>query len=66
MQKVGAAAGIGAVIGAIAGGGVGAAVGATIGAGVGTAGVLTERGRDIRLYQGQQLRIRTAGDAEIQ
>jgi len=66
VEKVGAAAGIGAVIGAIAGGGVGAAVGATIGAGVGTAGVLTERGRDIHLYQGQQLRIRTAGEAEIQ
>lgn len=66
VQKVGAAAGIGAVIGAITGGGVGAAVGATIGAGVGTAGVLSERGRDIRLYQGQQLRIRTAGNAEIQ
>ena len=66
VQKVGAAAGIGAVIGAIAGGGVGAAVGATIGAGVGTAGVLSERGRDIHLYQGQQLRIRTAGDTEIQ
>ena len=66
VQKVGAATGIGAVIGAIAGGGVGAAVGATIGAGVGTAGVLSERGRDIHLYQGQQLRIRTAGDAEFQ
>jgi hypothetical protein len=66
IQKVGGAAGIGAVIGAIAGGGVGAAVGATIGAGVGTAGVLNERGKDIRLYQGQQLRIRTAGDATIQ
>src|ERR1051326_5625287 len=66
VAKVGAAAGVGAVIGAIAGGGVGAAVGATIGAGVGTAGVLTERGRDINLYQGQQLRIRTAGDAEVQ
>lgn len=66
VQKVGAAAGIGAVIGAIAGGGVGAAVGATIGAGVGTAGVLSERGKDIHLYQGQQLRIRTAGDAAIQ
>jgi hypothetical protein len=66
VEKVGAAAGIGAVIGVIVGGGVGAAVGATIGAGVGTAGVLTERGRDIRLYQGQQLRIRTAGNAEIQ
>jgi hypothetical protein len=66
VQKVGAATGIGAVIGAIAGGGVGAAIGASIGAGVGTAGVLTERGKDIRLYQGQQLRIRTAGDAEPQ
>ena len=66
VQRVGGAAGIGAVIGAIAGGGVGAAVGATIGAGVGTAGVLSERGKDIHLYQGQQLRIRTAGDAAIQ
>jgi hypothetical protein len=28
--------------------------------------VLSQRGRDIRLYQGQQLRIRTAGDAELQ
>jgi hypothetical protein len=65
VEKVGAATGIGAVIGAIAGGGVGAAIGATIGAGVGTAGVLTERGHDIHLYQGQQLRIRTAGEAEI-
>ncbi|MEK6334684.1 MAG: hypothetical protein AABM67_07025 [Acidobacteriota bacterium] len=66
VGKVGAAAGIGAVIGAIAGGGVGAAIGATIGAGVGTAGVLTDRGREIRLYQGQQLRIRTAADAQFQ
>lgn len=63
--KVGAATGIGAIIGAIAGGGHGAAIGAVIGAGVGTAGVLTSRGKDIRLDQGQQLRIRTAGDAEI-
>ena len=66
VAKVGAATGIGAVIGAIFGGGSGAAVGATIGAGVGTAGVLRERGKDIYLYQGQQLRIRTAGNAEIQ
>ena len=65
VTKVGAATGIGAIIGAIAGGGVGAAVGATIGAGVGTAGVLNQRGKDIRLYQGQQLRIRTAGDTEF-
>ena len=66
VAKVGAATGVGAVIGAIFGGGSGAAVGATIGAGVGTAGVLRERGKDIGLFQGQQLRIRTAGDAEIQ
>jgi hypothetical protein len=66
VEKVGAATGIGAIIGAIAGGGTGAAIGAVIGAGVGTAGVLTERGKDIRLYQGQRLRIRTAGDAAIQ
>jgi hypothetical protein len=66
VQKVGAAVGIGAVIGAIAGGGVGAAVGATIGAGVGTAGVLSERGKDIHLYSGQHLRIRTAGDVGVQ
>ncbi len=66
VQKVGAAVGIGALIGAITGGGVGAAVGATIGAGVGTAGVLSQRGRDIQLYKGQQLRIRTAGDVAAQ
>jgi hypothetical protein len=66
VQKVGATTGIGAVIGAIAGGGIGAVVGATIGAGVGTAGVLNQRGKDIHLYQGQQLRIRTAGDVSIQ
>lgn len=64
--KVGAAAGIGAVLGAIFGGGSGAAVGAGIGAGVGTAGVLTSRGKDIQLTQGQQLRIRTAADVESQ
>jgi len=66
VEKVGGAAGVGAVIGVIVGGGVGAAVGATIGAGVGTAGVLSERGKDIQLSQGQQLRIRTAGDVGTQ
>jgi type IV secretion system protein VirB10 len=66
VQKVGGAIGIGALIGAIAGGGVGAAVGASIGAGVGTAGILSQRGKDIYLSQGQQIRIRTAGDAAIQ
>ncbi len=66
VTKVGAATGIGAAIGAIFGGGSGAAVGATVGAGIGTAGVLRERGKDIYLYKGQQLRIRTARNAEIQ
>jgi hypothetical protein len=54
------------VFGAIFGGGSGAAIGAGIGAGVGTAGVLTSRGKDLRLTKGQQLRVRTAADVEIQ
>lgn len=60
--KIGAASGIGAIIGAIAGGGRGAAIGAIIGGGAGTAGVMTQRGKDIRLEQGQQLKIRTSSD----
>ncbi|HKP38928.1 MAG TPA: hypothetical protein VJT71_18865 [Pyrinomonadaceae bacterium] len=66
VKKVGIAAGVGGLLGAIFGGGSGAAIGATIGAGVGTAGVLRERGKDIYLYRGQNLRIRTAGNAEVQ
>ena len=58
--KVGASAGIGAIIGGIAGGGKGAGIGAVIGGAAGTAGVMTQRGKDIRLERGQQLRIRTA------
>ncbi|MDQ3918191.1 MAG: hypothetical protein M3348_06905 [Acidobacteriota bacterium] len=56
--KVGAGAGIGAIIGGIAGGGSGAVIGAIIGGGASTAGVMTQRGKDIRLEPGQQLRIR--------
>jgi hypothetical protein len=66
VAKVGAATGIGAIIGAIAGGGKGAAIGAAIGAGVGTGGVMTARGRDIRLERGQELMIRTSTDTRIQ
>jgi hypothetical protein len=65
VAKVGAATGVGAIIGAIAGGGRGAAIGAVIGGGVGTAGVMTQRGKDIRLEQGQQLRIRTSTDTSV-
>ncbi|HZE68187.1 MAG TPA: hypothetical protein VE135_01525 [Pyrinomonadaceae bacterium] len=65
VSKVGAATGIGAIIGAIAGGGKGAAIGAVIGGAVGTGGVLSQRGKDIRLSQGQQLRIRTATETQL-
>jgi len=64
--KVGAASGIGAIIGAIAGGGKGAAIGAIIGGGAGTAGVMTQRGKDIRLERGQHLKIRTSTDTGVQ
>jgi hypothetical protein len=63
--KVGGAAGIGAIIGAIAGGGKGAAIGAIIGGGVGTAGVMTQRGKNIRLERGQHLKIRTSTDTSV-
>ena len=65
VAKVGAATGIGAIIGAIAGGGKGAAIGAIIGGGVGSAGVMNQRGKDIRLEQGQQLKIRTSTDTNV-
>ena len=60
--KVGAAAGIGAIIGVIAGGGRGAAIGSIIGGGAGTAGVMTQRGKDVRLDRGQHMKIRTSTD----
>jgi outer membrane lipoprotein SlyB len=66
VTKVGASAGVGAIIGAIFGGGHGAAIGAAIGGSVGTAGVLTSRGKDLRLERGQQLKIRTANETRIQ
>jgi hypothetical protein len=66
ISKVGAATGVGAIIGAIAGGGKGAAIGAAIGGSVGTAGVLSARGKDLRLPRGQQLRIRTSTDTRLQ
>ncbi|HKG78853.1 MAG TPA: hypothetical protein VKA78_05525 [Pyrinomonadaceae bacterium] len=47
--KVGAASGIGAIIGG----------------GAGTAGVMTQRGKDIRLERGQHLKIRTSTDTGV-
>ncbi len=66
VTKVGASAGVGAIIGAILGGGHGAAIGAAIGGSVGTAGVLTSRGKELRLERGQQLKIRTGNETRIQ
>jgi len=65
VAKVGAASGIGAIIGTIAGGGKGAAIGAIIGGGAGTAGVMNQRGKDLRIERGQQLKIRTSTDTSI-
>ncbi len=66
VTRVGASTGIGALIGAIVGGGKGAAIGAAIGGAAGTGSVVTQRGKEIRLDRGQQLRIRTAADTRIQ
>ena len=65
VAKVGASAGVGAIIGAIFGGGKGAAIGAAIGGAMGTGGVLTSRGKDIRLDHGQHLRIRTSSETRF-
>jgi hypothetical protein len=65
VAKIGSSAGVGAIIGAIFGGGKGAAIGAAIGGAVGTGGVLTSRGKDIRLDHGQHLRIRTASETRF-
>ena len=66
VAKVGASTGIGAIIGAIAGGGKGAAIGAAIGGAIGTGGVLSQRGKEIRMPRGQQMRIRTSNSTRIQ
>ncbi|HYN84112.1 MAG TPA: hypothetical protein VER32_02590 [Pyrinomonadaceae bacterium] len=65
VVKVGAAAGVGAIIGGIIGGGKGAGIGAAIGGGAAGGRVLSQRGKDIILEQGQQLRIRTSGASRI-
>jgi hypothetical protein len=61
VAKVGGGAVLGAIIGGIAGGGKGAAIGAILGGSAGTAAAVSQRGKDIRLEPGQQLRIRTTG-----
>lgn len=63
--KVGAATGGGAIVGAVVGGPVGAAVGAAIGGAFSVGGVLVARGKEINLFQGQQLRVRTNFESQI-
>jgi hypothetical protein len=63
--KIGTSSAIGAIIGAIAGGGKGAAIGAAIGGAIGTGGVLSQRGKEIYLPRGQQLRIRTNSETRF-
>ncbi len=63
--KVGAATGTGLVVGAIVAGPVGAGVGAAMGAAFGVGAVIVERGKHIKLVQGQQLRIRTVYETQI-
>jgi hypothetical protein len=66
ITKVGASTGIGALIGAVIGGGEGAAIGAAIGGAAGAGTVLRKRGQDVRLANGQQIRIRTSTETRIQ
>lgn len=63
--KVGGATGAGALIGGAVGGPVGVAVGAGVGAAFGVGAVVIERGKHIRLTRNQQLRIKTAYQAQI-
>ncbi|MBA2339389.1 MAG: hypothetical protein H0V88_03265 [Pyrinomonadaceae bacterium] len=64
--KVGTGAAVGAVIGAITGGGKGAGVGAVVGGAIGAGGVLSTRGKEIKLPRGTQLRIRTSDGSRIE
>ena len=63
--KVGASTGTGLVLGAVFAGPVGAGVGAAMGAAFGVGAVVVERGKHIKLTQGQQLRIRTVYETQI-
>lgn len=63
--KVGASTGTGLLVGAIVAGPVGAGVGAAMGAAFGVGAVVVERGKHIKLVQGQQLRIRTSYETQI-
>lgn len=63
--KVGAATATGAGVGLIVGGPVGAAVGAGVGAAFGVGAIVVERGKHIKLTNGQQLKIKTSYETTI-
>ncbi len=62
---VGGATGTGLLVGAVVGGPVGAAVGAGVGAAFGVGAIVIERGKQIKLTNGQQLRIKTGYEVQI-
>ena len=63
--KVGASTGAGLVTGAIIAGPVGAGVGAAVGAAFGVGAVVIERGKQIKLNENQQVRIKTSYETQI-
>lgn len=63
--KIGASTGAGLVTGAIIGGPVGAGVGAAVGAAFGVGAVVIERGKQIKLNENQQVRIKTSYETQI-
>ncbi|MCE7962183.1 MAG: hypothetical protein DYH05_06745, partial [Acidobacteria bacterium ACB1] len=63
--KVGASTGAGLVTGAIIAGPVGAGVGAAVGAAFGVGAVVIERGKQIKLNENQQIRIKTSYETQI-
>jgi hypothetical protein len=62
---IGASTGTGMVVGAVVGGPVGAAVGAGVGAAFGVGAVVIEKGKNIKLSKGQQLKIKTTYETQI-
>jgi hypothetical protein len=62
---IGASTGTGMVVGAVVGGPVGAAVGAGVGAAFGVGAVVIDKGKNIKLIKGQQLKIKTTYETQI-
>lgn len=63
--RTGGGAVLGAVLGGVIGGGKGAAIGAVIGAGAGAGSVIYQGSKDLQLYPGTEMLIRTAAPARV-